>query len=337
MNKLGLLVPALLMSIASNAHAADKTATVGNRLNAIINDNWNAVFLLVAIASAVAGLFLLCKGLVALVAATSQREKPSTGLTLIFIGILLVSLPDVAGIGGKSILGMARGGATLGSAELDYSDKENGAARNLTSALLGAGTPDSQEPANCLSSSTPAHCIAGNLANAAAPQAIFAIYALAMIAGFILIARELLALARNASGQQHGQGFLVRIGIGVLLMNAPYLFQILTYTILGSDQQIVAASGSLNSSSTLLEYKMSGGAQALQQMSGLIGHLFTILAVAGTFAFVRGIFMLKAVSEGRGQGSYGAALVFMAGGILLANMKATAAMFATTAGFPGII
>lgn len=339
MNKIALPSMAALIFMTTTALAADekpKVMTIGGRVNDMIAENWNAVFLALAIICMVTGLFLLAKGLVALVATSSQREKPSAALSMILVGVLMISLPDVAGIGMQSLFGQVRGGSTLGSETLDYSDQPNGMNADVLSSLLGNGVPSIAAPENCLGSKMPAECISGNLAKGSIPALLFALYAMGFLAGFLILAGALLGLARSSQGQPTGQGYLAKIAIAMLLMNAPYFFQILTYTILGTSDTTVDISGSINTTSSLLKYDGATSIVALQQMSQLVGHLFTILAFFGAFAFVRGIFMLKAVAEGKGKGSYGSALVFMASGVLLGNAKATAALFAGSVGFGGV-
>lgn len=322
-----LLFSAVFLMTAAHAYAddkPDKVESIGSRLNSIISDNWNAIFLLIAAGCALAGLFMLCRGLVGIVSSASSggRESASGPLIMIVAGAMLIALPDVAGIGMKSLFGVARGGATLGSEQLDYSDQQGAYSGDFTAALLGSDNASLSSPQNCLQAAKPAECMTGNLAKGTIPALIFFANAIAYIGGFWILGTTIINLARQSQGQNTGQGNLTKIAVAAALMNAPALFQILTKTILGVGNSTVSDSGALNSSSPLLKYEMGSGIQALEAMSGVLANVFTILVFFGVFAYLKGIFMLKGVAEGRSNGTFGQALVLILSGVLLANSKA---------------
>lgn len=316
--------------------AAFSQDTIGNRLQAIVSDTWNPLFLLVAVGFGVVGLWMFARGLMKL-SVVSERPGGANDygllspLSYIAIGAGLIALPDAAGIGMFSVLGAARGGSTLGSTGLDFSD--GGSTGNWLGGITG-GTVGVGNVQNCLADTVaPAACMAKNIATNVIPMAVMALFAMVFIFGLMIFANALIQIAKDQeSGGRNGQGGAVtKLITAALLMNAPVAFNLATQTLLGRE-------GTINqignvASSDLLRYTSGSSLEIVKKYTELIGHAFTILVFFGAWAFVRGIFMIKAVVEGRSQqGSFGMAGVYIIAGVLMANAKVSTCFILNTVG-----
>lgn len=328
------LTALMLTAYTQSAYAQ----TVGATLEKFIDDVGNPFLMVIFFCSAVGGLFLFIKGFFKLAEASQERDgKYGAGLLYILAAALLIALPDAAGMGMQSLLGDTRGGGTLGGGSLDYNDSGTGATGVMDQIM--AGTNRSVGAANnCYGTSAPLTCVAENLAKNIVPVAVFVLFSLTFLVGFLGFAAAIFKIVqandrREASGSQVG-----RLALCALLMNAPFLLTLINTTIGAPDSPITT--GGLNSGSSMLSYTVGGTNATLQKYAELIMYSFWILAFFGAWAFIRGIMMLKGVSEaGRQAGSYGMAAVFMVGGILMVNMKFSLCLIVTTIGyntaFPG--
>lgn len=305
--------------------------TIGDRLRSIVSEIWNPLFLLVAVGVALIGVFVFFRGLMKIVEAAQGggRGGFGPGITHIVVAIFLIALPDAAGIGMTSILGSARGGGTLGSDGLDYND--NGMTGNFLDAMTG-GLANVGKVENCLTSDSPATCMASNIATNIIPMAVMMLFAMVFIIGLISFASAIIDIAKSSDRGDNSRGHGTRIVTSVLLMNAPLFFTLLTTTLLNTGDSPITTAG-LNTSSGMLSYPTGSPLEVVQNFTRLIGHSFTILAFFGAWAFVRGIFMIKSVAEKGGQsGSYGMAATYIVAGILLANSKFSACLVLGTIG-----
>jgi hypothetical protein len=306
--------------------------TIGDRLAAMVNDAWNPIFLLVAAGAAIGGIFMFAKGLMKLVEASGERGGNggyTPGLAYLALAAALLALPDAAGMGMTSILGAARGGGALDGTGLDYN--ESGAGGDFLSTINGALA--SVKPVeNCLTSGTPAACMAQNIALNVIPMAVYALFAMVFIFGLVIFAATLIDIARSSEDpRQHGKGGITKLFTAVMLMNAPLAFGLATKTMFGSDGTI-GESGLTGTGSKLLTYTSGSSLEIVKKYSELIGHSFVILTFFGAWAFVRGVFMIKSTVEGRGQGSVGMAGVYIVAGVLMANAKASTCLILNTVG-----
>lgn len=324
---------AVLPLMAGVARADD--STVGTKLANLINDIWNPLFLLIAIGAGLGGLYLMAKGLMKLAEAAQERggKGYTAGFAMIVVGTMLIALPDAAGVGMQSVFGTVRGGGTLNDAGLDYND--NGMTQDVMKAITGGAAPVGAVD-NCLTSSTPAVCMAKNIATNAIPMGVMVVFSLVFLSGLVGFGMTLVDMAKNAEGRPDSKGHITRLVMAVMLMNAPVAFSFMTQTVFGTIDSPINTVG-LNSSSSLLLYNGGSTLAIVQQYSTMIGYCFTILTFFGVWAYVRGIFMVKGVAEaGRNAGSYGMAGVYMVAGILMANAKASTCIILTTTGGPGL-
>ncbi|WP_315923262.1 DUF308 domain-containing protein [Mesorhizobium sp. SP-1A] len=332
LRKLIVLSTAYFLGFTSVAFAqeAKQGTTVGTLLSNFIKESWNPIFLLIVVAMGVTGIYFIARGLTNLVEATRQngRHNYSAGIVMMLAGAMLVSLPDVAGVGMTSLLGSARGGGVLGSAELDYNDQGMGGdfLNSIAGPLGSVGTVE-----NCIGHAAPATCMAANVARNVVPMAVMALFSIVFLAGLISFAMAIIELARNSERGDNRPGKLTKLITAVLLMNAPLFYTILTTTLLGSVDNPIGMNG-LNTSSDLLKYPIASNLEVVQRFAELIGHAFTILTFFGAWAFVRGIFMVKGIAEGKDNRHYGMAITYMVAGILMANSKFSACVILGTFG-----
>jgi len=316
-----------LLAMASPAGAQ----TIGGQLQSIVTNVWNPLFLLVAVGTALLGVFLFFRGMMKLVEAAQSggRGGFGPGITHIVIAAFLIALPDAAGIGMMSVFGSARGGGTLDAGSLDYNDGGMGGdfLSAITGGLANVGAVD-----NCLVSAGPATCMAKNLATNVVPMAIMMLFAMVFIVGLIAFASAIADIAKASERGDNSKGHVTRIVTAILLMNAPLFFTMMTTTLLNAGDSPITATG-FNSNSPMLSYPTGSPIAVVQNFTQLIGHSFTILTFFGAWAFVRGIFMIKAVAEKGGQsGSYGMAATYIVAGVLLANAKFSACLVLGTIG-----
>ena len=332
MRILSRTVFALAMLAPGMALAAGES-TIGDRLVALVNDAWNPIFLLVAVGAALGGIFMFAKGLMKLVAASSERSQQgfAPGLTYIALAAALIALPDAAGMGMTSVLGAARGGSTLDSSGLDYSDTGGSVAGNFLTAING-GLADVASVENCLMSETPAACMAKNIALNVIPMAVYALFAMVFIFGLVMFALALIDIAKSSDNPNNNRGGnITKLVTAVLLMNAPLAFGLLSTTLFGVDGTI-GTNGLTSLNSNLLSYTSGSELEIVKRYTELIGHAFVILTFFGAWSFVRGVFMIKGTMEGRQQGTYGMAGVYIVAGVLLANAKMSTCFILNTVG-----
>ena len=330
LTKLAAIAPPVFLLMASVASAQ----TVGDRIKGLVTDAWNPLFLLASVACGLLGLFLFSKGLMKLAAASSQSAQSNhsswgAGLAYLAVAAALIALPDAAGMGMTSILGNARGGGNLNSSGLDYSENmgKNDWLASINGSVAGVGNVE-----NCLQSDTPAACMANNIAVNVIPIAVYALFAMVFILGFVMFAQALVEMAKSSEGGgQHSKGGFTKIITSILVMNAPLAFALLTQTMLGQEGTITSG-GLAAAGNNLLTYTSGSPLEIIKKYEAMIGSSFTILTFFGAWAFVRGILMIKATSEGRGQGTMGMAGVYIVAGVMLANAKLSTCYILSTVG-----
>jgi hypothetical protein len=338
----GLAAVAGLIALAAPLPALAQES-VGTRLADIIASSWGPVLFLIAAASMLLGLFLVSRGLVHLVRVTSEGGRngtPISAFVMIACGVLMIALPDTAGVGLTTWAGNAGAGIFGGDLEatkaIDLGSPGGGASNGL------AGAAGVQQPDDCFGSDDPVVCMARNVAKNAVPVGVLAIFALVFLTGLLGFASCLKTWASNQAqgGGGRDQGIWTKLVVSVLFMNAPFLYYTVANTLLGASADVITADG-FNSGSSLLSYHYTGGAsgktaELLAKWSELIGYCFQILALFGAWAFVRGINGIKGAAEGRSQNGYGTAFVYIVAGILLANAKVSTCMVTYTMGGSGM-
>lgn len=170
-----------------------------------------------------------------------------------------------------------------------------------------------------------------NIARNVIPMGIMALFAIVFLVGLISFALAIIDMAKSSERGDNRPGKITRLVTSILLMNAPLFYTVVTSTMLGDIDNPIGLDG-LKASSSLLSYPVNSNIEIVQRFSQLLGHAFTILTFFGAWAFIRGIFMVKGVAEGRGQGSYGMAITYMVAGILMANSKFSACAILGTFG-----
>jgi hypothetical protein len=315
--------------IATPDIALAQSNTIGDRLQSIGQELWGPLFLLIACASFAVGLYLLWTGLLKLSRQNETREGLwRSGFAHILAAALLISLPDAAGIGLRTVFSQSTAASALSGVGLDF---ESGTGSNPMSSIAG-NAASAAAPQNCMGQDAPATCMAKNIASNAIPMAVWTLFGITFLVGLITFSAAIIDITKSQGQQGLPKGWGVKIVTSVLLMNAATLFTFVSNTVLSSTDSPITAQG-LNAGSSLLQYPSDSSIQIIQKYAEMIGYCFTILTFFGVWAFVRGIFLVKATAEGRSQqGSYGMGFVFIVAGILLANAKYSSCVILTTMG-----
>lgn len=316
--------------------------SIGEKLQQALNSTSGPLFIAIAALSWVAGLYLFFSGLAKLAQSGEsggRSEGAASGMVRLAMGIMLFALPDIAGIGMQTMFGVGITNIFGGASELatisQQLDLETGSGSGALSAgdsqmkgaISLAGTP--QTPDDCYAAATGVNCMAKNIAKNAVPMGIYTIYMICFLSGLAMFASCLWTASKTIGGGGHQQGlpqgFWTKAAVAVLLINAPLLIMTFATTLQGQGgvltiQGFDAGSNFLSYSFQQTQQSSNTSAQ-LQKFAELIGYILVILALFGVWAFFKGIFMLKASSEGKSQGTMGGSFVFIVGGVLLANAK----------------
>ena len=333
------------------------TTTAGNdlgtRLSGVLTDIYGPLFLTIAGVCYLVGFIMLAKGLDLMKDSSAWGSTRSTrengagrGMAHLASGAVLIAFPEAIGIGVTTMFGDAFnifGSASefkSVAAQLDMGNNPNFGVRDgsLRSLLaIGTVTP----PENCYLSAAPAVCFSKNIAQNVVPIGLIVTYAGVFLAGALMVAKAVFEFAHEDVGGRGGDGksAVAKAAVGFLMCNSPFLLGAISTTILGQTGALTTRGG-LDKS--FLSYRFSGSVSGsttawLQSHGEMMGYLFTILALFGALAFFRGIFVLKSITDRRGSNaSAGNALVFMAAGVFLANMKMTACFVTNTFGGAGM-
>lgn len=163
-------------------------------------------------------------------------------------------------------------------------------------------------------------------------MATFLAVILAFFAGVAFIGKALYDLSvRYAEGpSSRASGVMSRILIGILLVNVPIFASSLMATLgapiffgLGQTGHIVASQ---------LTYVPDSSGLMVENFNSLIRSLFVILVMFGTLALIRGLIIIKQVSEGRNhQGrTMGSGVTHLIAGVLMMNMNWTVCVVSRT-------
>ena len=91
-----------------------------------------------------------------------------------------------------------------------------------------------------------------------------------------------------------------------------------------------------NTGKSVLSQGPTGG-EASAAMAGAIKGILLFVKLIGHIAFLRGLFILKSMSEGSQQATMGRALTHLLGGAAAINIQVVAAMMSATLGMPLLI
>lgn len=261
--------------------------------------------------SFVLGTYLIASGVHRLKNGTDHghgRDGLSDALMRIGGGSVLTSLLAFLGVGAESIYGTDAG--------LVLQQVSTGG--RMADCMSGGG-------------SVPLTCVAQNIATDLVPVFLAVSFWLFYMIGAWWAGSAVHSIAQASGNGQMPRGWAWKMGLGVLSLNTPHLMEMFQETF-GISGGVIVKSG-LNSGSSLLSYAASGNAALLTQYQELIKWVFYILVMFGVIAVLRGISLLKAHAEGSGQGTMGAGMTHIVGGVLLANGKFTVcAVMATFVG-----
>lgn len=325
-----LALVAAVMTIAPRAAFAQD---VGTLLRSIANEVYGPFFFLIACSSFIGGLVMLALGLMKL---TRQGESRGgiweSGFAHLVAAALLISLPDAAGSGVMTVFGHSTGAYALGAIGLDTDGAAPFTGSSTLASSLFTGFAQVGSVQNCLDQSAPAACMARNIAVNAIPMATWMLFGMTFLIGMVTFASAIMDITRTQQNQGMPRGWLVKVVTSVLLLNSATLFTYTTQTLLGRNDGPISEQG-LDANSSMLSYPVNSSIEIVQRYAELIGWCFTILAFFGAWAFVRGIFIVKASGEGRSNDAgFGKGLVFIVAGVLLANAKYSSCVVLTTMG-----
>lgn len=323
MKRLVLSPLVLVTALASPGAAwAQEATTIGDRLNAILKDITGPFIFLISLLCLVGGIWLLAKGLIKLREAAGNGQQSTGAIAIIVAAAFLIALPEAAGTGMLTLTGEQSGiinNQDIAAAKIGLDDTTAGGSFDTPTASVGAVT-------DCYNAAEPVPCMADNVARNVVPIGIIAVFVVVFISGLWGLGHCLFDLTKLETGRGVPDGWWGRLIFNVVLLNASIIFQIVSQTVLGNPGTVT---GDGLAGGSLLEYSVGAGSN-FKQYEELIGHVFTILALFGAIAFVRGIFVCKAAGEGRQGGTYAHGIVFIVAGILLANSKISTCLVLNT-------
>ncbi len=134
------------------------------------------------------------------------------------------------------------------------------------------------------------------------------------LAGIILI---MMGIARLLKSEQDGPRGPASLGTIMTFLVAGALLSV--------DKMLGASLGSLFDSTTtssngVLQYTSGIGAEELKHAHAVIAAIVAFVAIIGWVSFIRGLFILRGVSEGSGQASMMAAVTHIIGGAIAVNL-----------------
>ncbi|MFC4236103.1 hypothetical protein ACFOY8_12770 [Thalassospira xianhensis] len=306
------LKPVLAVFAVMAVTTSPAFAQAVNSTGAMVAETGKAVdpfmILLVGV-SYLIGVWLLGSALILL---GKQDQNTSWGDVLLRAagGSLMVSLPSALGVGLGTLLG-----------ETDNYQRD-GSSFGEPSVCIGSGA----------SSEGPLACILKNVEVNLVPVFIDVAFAFMVLFGLFMIAKSIYSMAVSHAQGQRGQGasWQGNLILGIILTNLPAFLHTIEET-LGVGDGVLSEEG-FNSSSSLLSYTgpSSSGVQFLAEYTAALNSLLTIFVMFGIVAIIRGFFILKAVSDGGSQKSFGAGVTHIVGGVALANAKFTICIVTNT-------
>jgi hypothetical protein len=256
------------------------------------------------------GVYLIGSGLLSAARAASERQRGFTdaGLRLAF-GAVIAAVPSALGVGLETLWGEARLG------------------------FYGFNTPGVGAPRNCIQAGSEAglSCVAGNIATNVAPITTFVAVIFAFLAGVAMIGKGIYDIAVARTDGRHGntQGVATRLVVGILLANVPLLANSMLATLGAPTFFGLGTTGHVIQST--LTYVPDGGGPLAQNFNSLMNSLFIILVMFGTLAIIRGLVIVKQVSENKAQGrTMGSAVTHLIAGVLMMNMNWTICVVSRT-------
>jgi uncharacterized membrane protein HdeD (DUF308 family) len=285
---------------------AQTATTLGGLIGTATSSIWQPAWTLLLGLGFLVGLWLVATGLTRLrdVGSHQGNQGMMDGVLRIIGGALLVGLPD-----------------TVNAGIMTFYD-------NVTGHPIDTANGTVHAVSDCLNSTSSMGgstltCVAGNVAANLVPVFVEVSFALLYLVGAVMIVHSIYTLATShASGnRQQQKGWVIRIIIGVLICNVPYLMTAIEQTI-GISNGTIMGTGFDQNNNDMLAYSYTGsGTSILAEYATLIGDLFIIMVMFGVVAVWRGIFFLRSYAEGNGRATLGQGLTHVIGGVVLANIK----------------
>lgn len=161
----------------------------------------------------------------------------------------------------------------------------------------------------------PWNAVINNLASAA-PDILLAVYAFSYLASVYCLVTAFRRAAEQAKGASQGNSSMAwmwNLVFSALFMALPTVIASVSISIFGQDQW-----GGVDN-----PFSYMG---TIKNKTSPLGALLPLLQIIGVITFIRGLFVIRAVSiygsNGRGNASAGKGTAFLIAGVLLVNMKA---------------
>jgi len=283
--------------------------TLGDAIRNLF-DPTKAIETLILGVSFLLGAYLIGTGLLSAARSASERQRGFTdaGLRIAF-GAVVAAVPFALGAGLETFW------------------------KQSTPDFYGVKTPEVGAPRNCILAGGDAglSCIANNIAINVAPIATFVAVVFAFLAGVSTIAKAIyeIAVARTDGRPGNTQGVATKLIVGILLANIPIFANSILTTLGAPIFYGLGTTGYIIKSN--LTYVPDDGGPIAKNFNSLMNSLFVILVMFGTLAIIRGLVIVKQVSENKAYGrTMGSAMTHFIAGVLMMNMNWTICIISRT-------
>jgi len=283
--------------------------TLGDAIRNLF-DPTKAIETLILGVSFLLGAYLIGTGLLSAAKSASERQRGFTdaGLRIAF-GAVIAAVPFALGVGLETFW------------------------KQSTPDFYGVKTPEVGAPRNCIlaASGSGLSCVANNIATNVAPIATFVAVVFAFLAGVSMIAKAIyeIAVARTDGRPGNTQGVATKLIVGILLANIPIFANSILATLGAPIFYGLGTTGYIIKSN--LTYVPDDGGPIAQNFNSLMNSLFVILVMFGTLAIIRGLVIVKQVSENKAYGrTMGSAMTHFIAGVLMMNMNWTICIISRT-------
>ncbi len=265
--------------------------------------------------SYVSGAFLMAMGLLKANKATMnpQQHPVSNAIKYMFAGVAMTVLPTTVTVL-KNSLGIER--STLG---IDYTKGLNGGPQQA-----GEGA-DALEQAGGTATGLDQFFVL--LMRDIGEPLFIVINLFGLVAGVFLIANALQRLTKGAQEGPKGPagiGTIMNFAVGAALISLVPTLKVFMVSLFGNTQVVAFPN------MTAIAGQIGVADASMAQATAVITALLGFLAIIGAISFVRGLFMLKDVSDGAQNASFMGSISHLVAGVLCVNFGAFLNVFQNT-------
>ncbi len=266
--------------------------------------------------SYVSGAFLMAMGLLKANKATMnpQQNPVSNAIKYMFAGVAMTVLPATVTIL-KNSLGLER--STWG---IDYSKGLNGGAQQA-----GEGAEAVEKAAETAAGGLDQFFV--TLMRDIGEPMFLVINLFGLVAGVFLIANALQRLTKGAQEGAKGPagiGTIMNFVVGAALISLVPSMKVFTVSLFGNSNVVTFPDMST------IANQIGTTEASMAQVTAVITSLLGFLAIVGAISFVRGLFMLKDVSDGAQNASFMGSISHLVAGVLCVNFGAFLNVFQNT-------